>query len=130
MSYAIMRVEKLSAMGGIGKHNDRSYGGQTHSPENADESRVDQNLHWDSGGKMYTQKEWTNHTKDKPLSKRVNARIKEGYKLDRAIRKDAVKALEYLFASDNSKMVDIDKNDDLLSDWIKTNREFLHQFSY
>lgn len=120
-----MRVEKLKSFGGIGKHIDRGYKGNVHIPENVDSSRVQSNVHWNNKGEFFNQKDWLEHTKNNPLSKRVNKRISEGYKLDKAIRKDAVKGLEYLFTSEQNKMDSIVSDHNLFKDWVKTNKQFL-----
>ena len=126
MSYAVMRVQKIKGnLSGIGIHTDRCNGGETVAPSNADIERVDHNLHWDKRGIAYTQNEWNKEVKGNGLNKRVNDHIKENYKLDRAIRKDAVKCLEYIFSSDNLKMNEIMEKPDIFENWIKDNRQFL-----
>jgi len=124
-SYAIMRVEKIKSFGGIGKHIDRGYAGETHVPVNADPARVDLNIHWNEKGEFFKQNEWVAYTKNQPLSKRIESRIAEGYKLEKAIRKDAVKGLEYLFTSEHNKMSSIVADPNLFKDWIQTNKQFL-----
>lgn len=116
----------MKSFSGIGRHIDRvDAEGITYVPGNADESRVNENLHWDSQGRAYSQEEWTNYVRDNSLSKRVNSRIEIGYKLTKTIRKDAVKALEYILTSDNRKMREIETSSDLFKDWIVSNREFI-----
>ncbi|MCD8405218.1 plasmid recombination protein [Tenacibaculum finnmarkense genomovar ulcerans] len=126
MSYAIMRVEKLKGdLNGIGKHIDRSFQGENCSPNNSNANQVTDNLHWDNKGSIFSQNEWTEYTKINHLKKRVNDHIKENYKVDRAIRKDAVKCVEYLFTSDTQKMNDIFSDAKIYEEWIRDNREFL-----
>ncbi len=126
MSFAIMRVEKIkSNAGGIGKHNDRSYDGEIHYPVNVNQSRTESNIHWDARGKAYTQAEWTKNTKGNSLTSRINSRIKEGYNGERKIRKDATKALEYLFASDTYKMKEIVSDNEVFQEWIRENKRFI-----
>lgn len=126
MSYAIMRMMKIkSNLNGIGKHIDRSYNGETISPQNADPNEVDNNVHWDDQGNAYSQKEWTVFTKDNPLQKRVNNKIRKGYRLDKKIRKDAVKAIEYIFTSDNQKMNEIFSNEEIYKSWMRDNKKFV-----
>lgn len=128
MSYAIMRLEKLKGdLRGIGKHIDRSSNGENVSPKNANPKEVQNNIHWDKNGKSYTQTEWTQYTKLNHFSKRVNDHIKENYKLDKKIRKDAVKAIEYIFTSDTQKMNEIFSDEKLYKAWIKDNQEFLSE---
>ncbi|MDE1206034.1 MobV family relaxase [Tenacibaculum larymnensis] len=126
MSYAVMRCMKIkSNMNGIGKHIDRSYNGETISPQNANPKEVSKNVHWDDKGNAYSQKEWTAYTKDNPLQKRVNDKIRERYKLDKKIRKDAVKAIEYIFSSDHEKMNEIFKDENLYKSWMADNKKFV-----
>lgn len=126
MSYAVMRCMKIkSNMGGIGKHIDRAYNGETISPQNANPNEVNKNVHWDDKGNAYSQNEWTAYTKDNPLQKRVNDKIRERYKLDKKIRKDAVKAIEYIFSSDHEKMNEIFKDENLYKSWMADNKRFI-----
>lgn len=128
MSYAVIRVEKRKSFGGIGRHIDRTDSdGNIHIPENADVSRDDQNLHWGQDGKSYSQNEWREIVKESTLSRRVNDRIREGYQLSKAIRKDAVKGLEYLLTSDHKKMSELERDPDLFKLWIKENRQFIEE---
>lgn len=127
MSFAILRVEKIKVFGGIGKHIDRGHKGVAHSPENADESRAKNNIHWNQKGEFFKQKEWLKETRDKPLYKRVKERIKEGYKIEKTIRKDAVKALEYLMSSDHFTMTKIANDPEAFKEWVKTNKQFLEE---
>lgn len=128
MSYAIMKLEKLKGdLRGIGKHIDRSSNGESVSPKNANPEEVNDNIHWDKNGKSYTQKEWTEYTKTNHLTKRVNDHIRENYKLEKKIRKDAVKAIEYIFTSDNQKMNEIFSDEKFYKNWIRDNKEFLSE---
>ena len=126
MPYAIMRVGKIkSNAGGIGKHNDRSYDGEAHFPANVNESKTQYNIHWDANGNAYSQKDWTKYTGGNSLTNRINARIKKGYNGERKIRKDATKALEYLFASDTHKMNEMATDQITFQEWIIENKKFL-----
>lgn len=126
MSYAIMRVQKLKGnLSGIGIHIDRCNAGESVCPSNADLERVDQNIHWDKKGVSYTQQEWNKQVQGNGLHKRVNDHIKEKYKGKRAIRKDAVKCLEYIFSSDSLKMKEIINDPQKFEGWIKDSRDFL-----
>lgn len=127
MGFAILRVEKIKSFGGIGKHIDRGYRGEAHIPDNADESRFQSNVHWNEKGNFFNQKKWLEHTKNKPLYKRVNDRIKEGYTQQKAIRKDAVKALEYLMSSDHHTMTKIAEDGELFKEWMQANKAFLEE---
>lgn len=126
MSFAVVRIAKLKGnFNGIGKHIDRSLNGESSSPRNADPERVNQNLHWDKNGKSYTQNEWCEYTKVNYLRKRVNDHIKENYTLKRKIQHNAVRAVEWMFSSDNLKMAEIFSKQETAESWIKDNREFL-----
>jgi Plasmid recombination enzyme len=128
MSYAILRVQKLKSFSGIGRHIDRiDADGNNYAPDNADKSRLEQNLHWDKEGKAFYQNDWRNESKNNPLAKRVNARIKEGYKLEKSIRKDAVKALEYILTSDSRKMYELESKPERFKEWLVENRNFIER---
>ncbi|WP_299767003.1 MobV family relaxase [uncultured Dokdonia sp.] len=125
MSYAVMRLQKIKNSGALGKHIDRSSDGSISIPENASPITVANNIHWDKNGKSYTQNEWTLFSQANPLSKRINDEIKERYSLDKKIRKDAVKAVEYIMTSDHYKMNEIFKKPEVYSQWVKDNKAFL-----
>src|SRR5690349_4805741 len=98
MSYAIIRTQKLKSFSGIGRHIDRvDADGNNYSPDNAEVEKVTLNIHWDRSGKGLSQNQWKEVVgKNYSLGARVKERIQEGYKVDKAIRKDAVKAIEYM----------------------------------
>ncbi|QXP52550.1 MobV family relaxase [Cellulophaga sp. HaHa_2_1] len=126
MSYAVMRIMKIKGdISGLGKHIDRASNGETVSPQNANPDEVNNNIHWDENGYSYNQKEWTKYTKNKPLQTRINNNIKERYKLDKRIRKDAVKAVELIFSSDHQKMNEIFSEEEYYKSWISDNKEFV-----
>ncbi len=93
--------------------------------KNANPKEVNNNIHWDKNGISFTQNEWTQFTKHNPLNNRINNNINERYKLDRKIRKDAVKAIEIILTSDNQKMNEIFSNEDSYKSWINDNKEFV-----
>lgn len=126
MSYAILRVQKIKSFSGIGRHIDRiDADGEIYVPDNADAERVSKNLHWSNDGKAFTQDEWRENVGKNSLAKRVNERIKDGYKLEKAIRKDAVKALEYLLTSDHKKMSELERDPEQFKRWLTVNRNFI-----
>jgi Plasmid recombination enzyme len=128
MSYAILRVQKLKSFSGIGRHIDRvDAEGNNYAPENADKNRLNLNLHWDANGKAFSQNEWRDGLINNSLAKRVNDRIKEGYKLEKSIRKDAVKALEYILTSDGRKMSELESKPDRFKAWLNENRNFIER---
>lgn len=126
MSYAIIRTQKLKSFSGIGRHIDRvDAGGNNYSPDNAVKSNVNLNIHWDKAGKSYAQDDWREVVNRDSLAARVRERIKEGYKVPKAIRKDAVKAIEYILTSDNRKMREIENSPEKFKAWIVENRNFI-----
>ena len=126
MSFAILRMQKVKGnMSGIGKHLDRSSDGEISVPENVQENQIQNNIHWNKHGKAFTQKEWTEYTKENTFSKRINTEIKERYTIDKKIRKDAVRCIEYIMTSDHQKMTDIFSDQNIAQEWIKDNKEFL-----
>lgn len=126
MSYAILRVQKLKSFSGIGRHIDRvDVEGNIYVPENAVKSKVNLNVHWNADGKAFSQSEWRDELINNSLSRRVNKRIEEGYTLQKAIRKDAVKALEYILTSDGRKMHELESNPERFKAWLTENRKFI-----
>ncbi|HRW98316.1 MAG TPA: MobV family relaxase [Cyclobacteriaceae bacterium] len=126
MSFAIIRVQKVKSFSGIGRHVDRvDAHGENYSPDNADKKKINSNIYWDKDGRAFTQNDWRNQIKGKSLGERVKKRIDEGYKVKKAIRKDAVKALEYLLTSDNRKMQELEKLPERFKDWLSENRKFI-----
>lgn len=125
MSYAVLRMQKIKNPGALGRHIDRSSQGEISVPGNANENSILNNIHWDKNGKSYTQIEWMNYSKNNPLSKRISDKIKSDYKLDKKIRKDAVKAVEYIMTSDTVMMNKIFSNQGLYMEWVKDNKSFL-----
>jgi hypothetical protein len=126
MSYAIIRTQKLKSFSGIGRHIDRvDADGNNYSPDNAEVDKISLNIHWDRSGKALSQDEWREAVENDSLGSRVKERIKEGYKIPKAIRKDAVKAIEYILTSDNRKMREIESNPERFKAWIAENRNFI-----
>jgi len=125
MSYAVMRLQKIKNPGALGRHIDRSSNGSISVPENASAITVANNIHWDKSGKSYSQEEWTVFSQNNPLSKRINDEIKNRYSIDKKIRKDAVKAVEYIMTSDHYKMNEIFNKPEIYSQWVKDNKAFL-----
>lgn len=126
MSYAIIRIQKLKSFSGIGRHIDRvDADGNNYAPENAEKDKVSSNIHWDKNGKAFTQNEWREQMNNNSLAVRVKERINEGYKVEKAIRKDAVKAIEYILTSDNSKMRELESQPEKFKAWLIENRSFI-----
>lgn len=118
-------MQKIKNSGSLGRHIDRSSNGDVSVPGNASENSVKNNIHWDKNGTSYSQEEWTKFSEKNPLSSRINKEIKNRYKLDKKIRKDAVKAVEYIMTSDSIKMNEIFNNRELYTSWVKDNKTFL-----
>ena len=126
MSFAILRMQKVKGnMSGIGKHLDRSSDGEISVPENVQENQIQNNIHWNKHGKAFTHKEWTDYTKENTFSNRINTEFNERYTIDKKIRKDAVRCIEYIMTSDHQKMTDIFSDQNIAQEWIKDNKEFL-----
>ncbi|SHJ88231.1 Plasmid recombination enzyme [Arenibacter nanhaiticus] len=125
MSYAVLRMQKIKNPGALGRHIDRSSNGEISIPGNTDKDSIKNNIHWDKDGKSYTQKEWIGYTKENPLSKRISDEVLRRYKLGKKIRKDAVKAVEYIMTSDPFMMNEIFKEKEVYTSWVKDNKLFL-----
>lgn len=88
MSYAICRVQKIKGSSGIAGcqiHNRREKKSRTNPDINREKSHLNIELI---------------DTKGKTFNELVEERLKEGYKVKKALRKDAVKLCEFLFTSD------------------------------
>ena len=118
-------MQKVKNIGGLGKHLDRSSQGEYNIPNNANSDQIENNIHWDKSGKSYSQKEWTAYSEKNTLATRINTEIKKRYKVDKKIRKDAVKAVEYIMTSDNLKMHEIFSDQNLYQSWVRDNKLFL-----
>lgn len=126
MSYAVIRMTKIKgSSGSLGRHLDRADDGLLYMPDNAFENKLHQNIHWDKNGNSYTQKEWVIFNKKNPLAYRINQEIKTRYTHPKKIRKDAVKAIEYIMTSDTNKMNEIFSDREKYRSWLKDNKAFL-----
>ena len=115
MAYAIYHVEKGNiSSGGIGNHIDRKEG-KKHTYQHADPERrhLNKNI------------VVPNNRQRMPLADAINDRIKEGYKGNRAIRKDAVKYCTHILTGSHEKMKDIFSSEETAKDWIKRNYAFM-----
>lgn len=105
--FAVLHVEKCKGnLTGIGQHIDRQ-----EFPFNADPERAHLNMH--------IIKPSDNLTDD------VNARIAEGYKGKKGIRKDAVKALRYVLTGSHERMKELEAKPQDFEKWVKSNFDFL-----
>lgn len=129
MSYAILRLNKIKSLSGsLGNHIDRcTNNGELCYPSNIQEEAILNNIHWDKNGQSYTQKEWAEYNKNNTLNIRVKNEINQRYKLTKNIRKDAVKAIDYIMTSDNIKMAEIFSDETLIKSWVKDNKTFLEE---
>ena len=116
MSYAVYHLEKGSiSSGGIGNHIDRKIGAE-HTYRHADPNLKDLNKSFD-----------LNSYCSMPLHQAIEQRIKDGYKSQKAIRKDAVKYTTHILTGSHDKMKEIEGSPEKLRDWVKENKKFLEQ---
>lgn len=116
MSYAVYHLEKGSiSSGGIGNHIDRKIGAE-HTYRHADPNLKDLNKSFD-----------LNSYCSMPLHQAIEQRIKDGYKSQKAIRKDAVKYTTHILTGSHDKMKEIERSPEKLRDWVKENKKFLEQ---
>ena len=115
MAYAVYHMEKgNSSSGGIGNHIDRTEG-KEHSYLQADPARKHLNIHFDVHEKR----------NEIPLHEAIEKRIVEGYKGEKAIRKDAVKYCTHVLTGSHEKMKEIFADKEKSKEWIKENYKFL-----
>lgn len=115
MAYAVYHMEKgNSSSGGIGNHIDRTEG-KEHSYLQADPARKHLNIHFDVHEKR----------NEIPLHEAIEKRIAEGYKGEKAIRKDAVKYCTHVLTGSHEKMKEIFADKEKSKEWIKDNYKFL-----
>ena len=111
---------------GIGKHIDRSCkeAKKTGVFEDEEEKHLvsDLGLHIDPS-RTHLNEEWVN-TGGKSLSDLVEKRLSEGYKLSKAIRSDAVKALGLVMTGSHDRMKEIEANEKLFESWKQANWDF------
>ena len=104
--FAVLHITKYKKLKGIGRHIDRKY-----SPHNANPEKT--HLNEELVGKKKT------------LPKAVEARIQQGYKLKKAIRKDAVKAIGIILSGSHQQMKNIEANPELFKAWKNKNYDFV-----
>ena len=115
MAYAVYHMEKgNSSSGGIGNHIDRTEG-KEHSYLQADPARKNLNIHFD----VYEKRNKI------PLHEAIEKRISEGYKGEKAIRKDAVKYCTHVLTGSHEKMKEIFSDKQKSKEWIQDNYKFL-----
>jgi len=99
-------MQKYKELGGIGAHLDRSY---IQANVDADRKNLNEEL---------------SSLKGKVLEEAINERIKEGYTKDRAIRKDAVKAVGVMLTGSHERMKEIEQDKNLFKEWKEENYRF------
>lgn len=115
MGYAVYHMTKgSSTSGGMGNHIDRTEG-KEHTYPHADPERKHLNVHFDIHEKR----------NKLPLHQAIEKRISEGYKGEKAIRKDAVKFCTHVLTGSHEDMKKIFSNSEKMNSWIKANYEFL-----
>ncbi|MEF2229240.1 MAG: MobV family relaxase [Candidatus Cardinium sp.] len=111
---------------GIGKHIDRlcKEAKKTGVFEDSEEKHLTEELgfHIDPS-RTHLNEEWV-HTGGKSLYELVEKRVSEGYKLSKAIRSDAVKALGLVMTGSHDRMKEIEANEKLFESWKKANWDF------
>lgn len=115
MGFAVLHIEKGTAGKGkgLGNHIDR-----TKNVPNADPKLRHLNFYIRNGEKL----EFTTEPHSIDLQERIKIRIKEGYKSDRAIRKDAVTHLNIVLTGSHEEMKEIEngKNNEFMN-WVADN---------
>lgn len=116
--YSVIHIDKgTTTSGSLGRHIDR-----TNTPKNADPARAERNFCIVKDGKHISLKPLMS-TRQKPLTTRVNDRIKEGYNGKTALRKDAVKQLNVILTGTHEGFEKMDGTS--LREWIFENYRFL-----
>ena len=118
MGYAVYHMEKgKGGSGGIGKHIDRTESRNGYTTfEHRNEKETQNN-------KNYI----LNKHCEKSLPKAIKDRIKEGYKGDRAIRKDAVRFQTHILTGSHEQMKAIFADEDKKEQWVKANKDWLSE---
>lgn len=108
MPSVVCHIEKTrGALTEVGQEVDREY-----TPKNADPER-------------YRLNEQLVEIRSRNLTDDVNARIKEGHKGKKALRKDAVKAFKIILSGSHDQMKNIESNPEQLKAWKEANLQFL-----
>lgn len=120
MGFAVIHIEKGTAgkAGGLGSHIDR-----TRNVPNANPEISQYNARRDLEGRNQDGKNWTKEKSPTNLQTRINNRIKEGYKGQTAIRKDAVTHLNIVMSGTHSDMMRITE-EKRLPEWADENYKF------
>jgi hypothetical protein len=118
MGYAVYHMEKgKGGSGGIGKHIDRTESRNGYTTfEHRNEKETQNN-------KNYI----LNIHCEKSLPTAIKDRIKEGYKGDKAIRKDAVRFQTHILTGSHEQMKAIFADENKKEKWIKANKEWMQE---
>jgi len=116
MAYAVMNIRKNKGnAGALGAHIDRAPEHE-HMYQNANPELKHHNVKF----------ELTEFCK-MPLPKAIDARIKQGYKGKKAIRKDAVKSLSLVLTGSHQRMKEIFTDEKIRLNWIAESIHFVQQ---
>lgn len=118
MGYAVYHMEKgKGGSGGIGKHIDRkeSINGYT-TFEHHNRKKTKNN-------KSYI----LNKHCEKSLPQAIKDRIKEGYKGEKAIRKDAVRFQTHILTGSHEQMKEIFADEKRKEQWIEANKQWMQE---
>lgn len=118
MGYAVYHMEKgKGGSGGIGKHIDRTESRNGYTTfEHRNEKETQNN-------KNYI----LNIHCEKSLPTAIKDRIKEGYKGDKAIRKDAVRFQTHILTGSHEQMKEIFADEKTKEQWIEANKNWLSE---
>ena len=109
--YAIMHTSKIKSSGGLGNHIDRVEG-KEYTFKNADPERGNLN------------QEFCKEYEKLSLPTAIHKRTFEGYTSEKAIRKDAVKALGTIYTGTHEQMKKIEGSEGELQKWVQANYDF------
>ena len=121
-NFAVLNIKKYKDLGGIGMHIDR-----TSKDPNANRA-LEEELHVLLGKHVDRSKsnlnEYLLETMHLSLHSAVKNRIREGYTVKKAIRKDAVKALGVIMTGSPGPMKEIESDPNKFDKWIDENFSF------
>jgi len=128
VQYAILHIAKYKEIIGIGTHIDRK-----NVPQNVArfKSGIDPVLSELLGPHIDPKRTHLNEElsplKKESLIKDINNRIQSGYKGNKTIRKDAVKALGIILTGSHERMKAIEQDEKLFNEWQQANYQFACQ---
>ena len=123
--FAVLHITKYKQLAAIGRHIDRK---QIAPNVDRDKSAFNEELTQILGSKIDPHKthlkEEMSQYQDLSLNQAVELRIQQGYTRDKAIRKDAVKALGIILTGSHERMKEIENNPELFQVWKNKNYDF------